>query len=62
MNATQKQRRTSQAPSGGWRNRDNTLYSSFKGSKQARKAVERNKQCNATNDASKALGEALRAL
>lgn len=62
MNARQKQIRNTRAPDGGWRKRDNTMFSSFKGSKQARMAVKRNKQYDATNGAAKALGEALRAL
>ncbi|QIW90795.1 UNVERIFIED_ORG: hypothetical protein GCAPEGMB_00477 [Vibrio phage V07] len=62
MKATQKVHRTSQFPQGGWRVRDNTMYSSFKRSKQARKAVKRYKQCNGISNATKALSEALRAL
>lgn len=62
MRATQKQLRTSRSPDGGWRKRDNTLFSSFRGSKQARVAVKRNKQYDVTNGAAKALGEALRVL
>lgn len=62
MKATQKITRTSRTPDGGWRRRDNTLFSSFKGSKQARNAVKRNKQDNSVSNASKTLGEVLRAL
>ncbi|QEG09156.1 hypothetical protein CPT_Phriendly_004 [Vibrio phage Phriendly] len=57
-----KQQKQSRSPDGGWRKRDNTLFSSFRGPKQARVAVKRNKQYDATNGAAKALGEALRAL
>ncbi|BBI55049.1 hypothetical protein KIT05_58 [Vibrio phage KIT05] len=62
MKATQKVVRQSQFPQGGWRKRDATLYSSFKGSKKARSRLLTHRQGDCKANATKALSEALRAL